>query len=65
MLTPDNRVQLRHYVQVCDGILDDLRAYPKTERKAAAGVEHDRNVICSLHGGGYVLRLVWSFLADA
>jgi hypothetical protein len=32
-----------------------FRAYPKTERKAAADVEHDRNVICSSHGGGYVL----------
>jgi hypothetical protein len=35
-----------------------LRAYPKTEPKIAAGVEHDRSISCSSHGGEYELRLV-------
>jgi len=35
--------------------LNYLRAYPRTELKVAPGVEHDRNVIYSSHGGGYAL----------
>jgi hypothetical protein len=35
-----------------------LRAYPKTEPKSAASVEHDRSITCSSHGGEYELRLV-------
>jgi hypothetical protein len=34
------------------------RAYPKTEPKSAASVEHDRSITCSSHGGEYELRLV-------
>jgi len=42
-----------------------LRAYPRTEQTLTFCVEQDMDVMCSSHGGGYAMQLVWPVCADA